>query len=226
MTEPDTETFFWDATDARLDELQATLPAGHEFRLDATRRRFCAPGLEVTPPLVLPIAADVRTVDDYLDALPPAPTLHFVILLQAGAAALGVFDQGDAVVTKSDKKYVVRGSGKAQPTHLATKGKSRYGSRLRLQNARNLLLEVNRRLAGWIDEFGPPDQVFYNAPVRLWADLCAAKTPPPFRGERAIKIPLDLPVPTTEVLLRTYRRMSFGRVQRGATLGHTGSDQG
>ena len=30
------------------------------------------------------------------------------------------------------KRYVVRGRGRAQPTHLKSKGKSRYGSRLRL----------------------------------------------------------------------------------------------
>ena len=44
-------------------------------------------------------------------------------------------DDGEIVHTKSIKKYVVRGRGRAQPTHLATKGKSRYGSRLRLQKA-------------------------------------------------------------------------------------------
>ena len=41
----------------------------------------------------------------------------------------------ELVAHKVVKKYVVRGRGRAQPLHLKTRGKSRYGSRLRLANA-------------------------------------------------------------------------------------------
>lgn len=212
MPEETIESFHWERTRDTL----LGLPERRLLVPDDRRRAFVARGISVAPPLVFPIGESVTDVDSYLEALPEAPTLHVVILLQAGAASLGLFRRGEEVVTKSIKKYVVRGRGKAQPSYLSSKGKSRYGSRLRLQNARRLLLEVNERLGEWFAEHGRPDHVYYNAPVRLWPDLFQAKVRPPFgKDEATIRIPLDLPVPTTEVLLRTYRRMSYGRIRTG-----------
>lgn len=203
-------TFPWEQTAAVLADQQAK----HPLALDTRRRSFVAPGLRISPPLILPIHPEIKGLGQYLETLPDSPTRHFVVLLQAGAAALGVFDHGEKLATKSDKKYVVRGSGRAQPTHLATKGKSRYGSRLRLQNARRLLEETNERLRDWVDEFGPPDEIFYSASARLWTSLLSHDEPPPFgKQDRLIKIPLDLPVPTTATLLRTYRKMSYGQME-------------
>jgi len=202
-------TFPWQDTLDVLSEQQSE----HPLILDERRRCFQAPGICITPPLIFPIHPEVDSLSDYLACLPATPTRHFVILLQAGAAALGVFERGEKVVTKSDKKYVVRGRGHAQPTHLASKGKSRYGSRLRLQNARLLLDGVSTRLRDWVDEYGPPAEIFYSATVRLWTALLTHTDSPAFsENGRATKIPHDLPIPTTDVLLRTYRKMSFGRV--------------
>ena len=172
------------------------------------------------PPAVFPIG-HAGSIEQYLEDLPGEPGLQVVILLQAGAASLGFFHGGLAERTKSIKRYVVRGTGRSQSTHLKTKGKSRYGSRLRLQNAKALLEETNERLRDGWEELGDPEAVFYNAPVRLWADLCKAKPRPPFLSEShvasrpetpQIRIPLDLPVPTTDLLLRTYRALCHGRV--------------
>ena len=202
-------TFPWQDTAEVLTEQNAR----QQLTLDDRHRYFRAPGLRISPPLVLPIHQEVDGLADYVRDLPASPSRHFVILLQAGAASLGVFEHGEQLATKSIKKYVVRGRGRAQPTHLASKGKSRYGSRLRLQNAHRLFDEVNQRLHEWVKEFGTPQEIFYNAPVRLWTSLLTHDEPPPFgKNERLIKIPHDLPVPTTEILVRTYRKMSYGRV--------------
>ncbi|MDQ7086569.1 MAG: hypothetical protein Q9Q13_01355 [Acidobacteriota bacterium] len=211
MVERTVATFFWDQTRPALEEL-----AGRDGLTLDDRGRFSAPcGLVVVPPLVFPVPRGVTDMQSYLAGLPEAPPLQHVVLLQAGAAALGVFSAGETVVTKSLKKYVVRGRGRAQPLYLRTRGKSRLGSRLRLRNARAMLVEINQRLAGWVNRFGVPGEVFYNAPVRLWSELFAAKVPPPVGDPGAwIKIPLDLPVPTTKVLLATYRRMSYGKILR------------
>ena len=163
--------------------------------------------------LVFPIPADCDSLEQYLEALPVRPGRHFLVLMQAGAVALGLFEGGEERATKSLRKYVVRGRGRAQPLHLQTKGKSRYGSRLRLQNARRLLEETNAKLAAWTSEFGPADRVYYNAPVRLWAGLFAARPAPPFERRCALRIPRDLPRPTTEVLRRAYRGLGFGRIE-------------
>ncbi len=189
------------ATDAALD-------------LDPERRRFASATLRVHPPLVCPIPEDCESLADYLAALPDRPGRHAVVLMQAGAVSLGLFEGGEERATKSFKRYVVRGKGRAQPLHLQTRGKSRYGSRLRLQNARHLMRETIEKLHEWQAEYGPPDQVYYNAPVRLWASLFAAKVQPPFHKDAAIRIPRDLPKPMTEVLLRTYRGMGYGRIEQ------------
>ena len=225
------QTFSWDACVDLLDafeESYATVrgPDG---------RSWCGGGWRIWPPLVFPVAPDCIRLADYVDALPDAPGAHLVILLQAGAASLGRFAGGEEVATKSLKKYVVRGSGRAQPTHLETKGKSRYGSRLRLQNARRLLQEVNERLCAWDDELGPVELVFHASVPRLWADLLATRPAPPFVSMRKddsdaevegarrsatpplfVHIPRDVERPTTEVLRRVYRSLTHGRVEADA----------
>ncbi|MFT4538031.1 MAG: hypothetical protein ACI841_004835 [Planctomycetota bacterium] len=151
----------------------------------------------------------------YLRDLPVEPGLHCLILMQAGAASLGMFEGGDSLATKTLKRYVVRGNGRAQPAFLATRGKSRYGSRLRLQNARLLLDEINEKLGSYWEEFGTPEIVFAAAPVRLWPELFRASVPAPFtQDDPIVRVPLDLPVPTTDVMLRTYKSMCYGRIER------------
>lgn len=201
------QSFHWE----ECAEFCAELAQEQSFTPDEKRRCFVAPGAILRPPLVLPIPEGCTTLEQYVETLPDVPGLQIVLLMQAGASSLAIFEACEALRTKTIKRYVVRGKGRAQPTHLSTKGKSRYGSRLRLQNAKLLLEETSERLHDWYDEYGEPEQIYYNCPVRLWADFFQTKPAPPFaKGEPTLKIPLDLPVPTTEVLLRTYRKMSFG----------------
>lgn len=179
--------------------------------------------LRIHPALVAPIATECRDLLDHLDELPDELGPHLLVLLQAGRCSMGWFDEGEVVETKSFSRYVVRGKGRAQPTHLATKGKSRYGSRLRLQNARALLEETSERMGLWWEEFGAPDAVLVNAPVRLWASLFETDPPPPFAPDGAEdvpgvtpvrRIPRDLPKPTSELVVRTWRFCCYLRLER------------
>ena len=68
-----------------------------------------------------------------------------LLLLQAGAMAIGQWDVDELMYHKAIRRYVVRGHGRAQPLHARTKGKSRYGARLRLQNLLPNRLHVHRR---------------------------------------------------------------------------------
>lgn len=214
-----TERFSWEETEQRLTELAETA----EPRVDDERRAFTArlpngARIRLTPPLVQAIPADVSTAAQYLDALSPDLELRVVMLVQAGAAALGLYSDGELIRHKAFKKYVTRGNGRYQGTHLKTKGKSRYGSRLRLQNARSFLEEVNERLAQWIDEEGEADVVHYSCPVRLWADLRRAKVAFPFDEEATPlhKIPLHVHVPTHEELRRVWYEISHGTIEHQA----------
>lgn len=210
--EPGTESFFWPDTEEILlaaPDLRWA-PADQAF---VGRERDGGP-VRVTLPLNLPVPEGIETAADLTRRGPIEPGPQLVVLMQAGAIAMGWFELGESVRTKSDKKYVVRGKGKAQPTHLSTKGKSRYGSRLRLQNARALLDETDARIRDWQESHGPPEHVFYSCPVRLWADFLKLQSEPPIDGDAAIRIPYDLAVPTTDVLLRCYKKMSYGRIER------------
>lgn len=206
-------TFHW-------SEARATLAKRHTvcaFVLEADRRWFestSGPPTRARVPLVFPIPDDCADLDDYLARLPDAPGRHLVVVMQAGAVALARCDQGEVLETKTHKRYVVRGRGKAQPTHLSTKGKSRYGSRLRLRNARRLLEETNETLTAWWTEHGPAERVYFNAPKPLFASLFDVEPPPPFdRDHPTVRIPRDLPKPTADVVRIAYKSLCYGRIE-------------
>ena len=114
----------------------------------------------------------------------------------------------------------MRGNGKAQATHLKTEGKSRYGSRLRLQNARRLLIETNELLCAWHVEFGAADWIFYSCPVRLWPSVFETTPAPPFEKDGPlVRIPRDVPRPTVDVLLRTYKSLQYGQIEEAPERG-------
>ncbi|MCK5943152.1 MAG: hypothetical protein KAI24_14325 [Planctomycetes bacterium] len=141
--------------------------------------------------------------------------VQLVLLLRAGAMAFGCWRGDELVQHKAVRKYVVRGNGRSQVTHLKTRGKSRYGSRLRLQNWRSLLRETNERLADCEARFGPFERVFFGVPVRVWSELFEADPPPPFARDdgRLQRLPLHVHRPDHDELLRVRRALQVGRVE-------------
>ncbi len=133
--------------------------------------------------------------------------LQLFLLVQAGAVALGLWKDSKLVAHKAMKKYVVRGRGRAQPTHLKTRGKSRYGSRLRLQNANRLQAQTIEKIAEWKDTFGEIDSVFLSATPRLWSNY--SKNLRDLLPESITKIPLDVRVPCYKELLRVRRIFEY-----------------
>lgn len=231
------ETIHWTEICQRMESLREHGP----FVLDPNGTAFEGSGVRLIPPLLVPLPPSLQRafpppdesvrervarlaresgaaeqgdpLEAYAASIPSSLPRHAVVLLQAGASAAGYFVDGDPVATKSSKRYVIRGNGRAQPAFLKTKGKSRYGSRLRLQNARRMVGETNEKLAQFWDEHGPPERIFVNAPARMWTDLFLGKPAPPFGSDQPIvRIPLDLPRPTTATVLRAYTSLGYGKL--------------
>eukprot|EP00698_Gefionella_okellyi_P002283 TRINITY_DN12090_c0_g1_i1.p1 TRINITY_DN12090_c0_g1~~TRINITY_DN12090_c0_g1_i1.p1 ORF type:complete len:305 (-),score=58.15 TRINITY_DN12090_c0_g1_i1:440-1354(-) len=170
----------------------------------------------VKPPIAYALRDDVQSLADYQHQLSVEPPLstYMVTLLQAGAAAMGIWRESELLAHKAIKKYVVRGTGSAQPTYLKTKGKSRYGSRLRLINARTILDDINEKLHEFVDKYGQPQHVWYHAPVRMWPTLHGRDPPPPFeqRGENIRPVPLNVNRPCFAELKRIQDSLTHGWV--------------
>ena len=87
------------------------------------------------PPLLFPRMASEETLELYIAKLSETFPDYLILLLRAnGNAALGYFEEGKILNHKVIRKYMVRKKqGKSQLKHLNSKGKSRAGSRVRLQ---------------------------------------------------------------------------------------------
>lgn len=170
-------------------------------------------------PFAGPRALGGERIGDYCERLPDdggvTAEVQLVLLIQAGAMAFGCWLGDELVQHKAVRKYVVRGNGKAQGTHLKTRGKSRYGSRLRLQNWRSLLRETNERVASCQEQFGTFDRIFHAAPVRVFSELFEADPGPPFsrNANELQKVPIHVHRPDHEELLRVRAWLERGSVE-------------
>jgi hypothetical protein len=174
-----------------------------------------APGARLRLPLLAPRAAAGEALVDYRTRLPGPTERSVVLLLQAGAMAIGYWDGDELLHHKAIRRYVVRGHGKAQPLHRKTRGKSRYGARLRLQNWKRLLGETNERLQDYWRDFGAPDRVFVAVPVRTLPELLAADPAPPFARDdaRLQRVPMHVHRPDFAELQRVRRWLGAGRLE-------------
>jgi hypothetical protein len=211
---PTRRTFRWQAT---ADEVRDLLARG-PVEIDTTGGLCLAhpDGARTTlrlPP-VLRVSAGTAPAD-IVHRLPAELGVEVVLLVRAGRAALGLWIDDELAAHKVFRRYTVRGQGHAQTTHLKTKGKSRYGSRLRLQQAARLLDEVNERLKDWDRDHGPLDVIHRACPVRLWPELCGHDPSPPFdaRDPRIAPIRIHTHEPDFEELLRVRRHLTSGVVE-------------
>ena len=121
---------------------------------------------------------DSANLEEYLELEQSQKCLY--ILMQAGSAALAYHDGQKISLHKMIKKYMVRkGQGKAQITHLETKGKSRYGSRLRLQESERFFFEIGDKILEW-EILEETDKILFNAPTKLWSLLFEKRFECPF----------------------------------------------
>ena len=197
---------------AQIEAFSVRWPAARADRAGAT---FVGEGAALHVPLLAPRLSPGEAIADYRARLPGAPETAVVLLLQAGAMAFGCWRGVELLRHKAVRKYVVRGHGRAQPLHLKTAGKSRQGSRLRLQNWQRLLVETNERLRDCWRDLGTPDRVFVAIPVRVWSDLAATDPPPPFARDdaRVQRVPIHVHRPDFTELQRVHCWLVHGRLE-------------
>ncbi len=117
-----------------------------------------------------------------------------LVLIRAGQASTGYVHNGELMDHKVFRAYMVRKKqGKSQIKHLKTKGKSRAGSRIRLEETTRFFEEINERLSFYgqnhsIDHWG------ISCGKTLWPYFFASETPPPFssKAENLIQLPYHI----------------------------------
>ena len=200
--------------------LESTIPSRAEVMFDEQRQSLSyrdQDGIEYTLvlPLVLPSIAQAD-VAGILQQLRRATRTYTIILVQAGAAALGYYENGDIAHHKVIKKYMVRQKqGKSQLNHLKSKGKSRLGSRIRLKNSIAFFEEINETLTVW-NVAAKSETLLMALPISLKSLFYTANVPPPFekRDPRIKKVPLDIRIPNFKELEHVNWVVSRGELRR------------
>lgn len=83
------------------------------------------------------------------DQIKSEPGHYLVMLIEAGQGSCGYFENGEMIAHRVFRGYMVRKKqGKAQITYLKRKGKSRAGSRMRL-NATTLFIQ---EMIHWVND--------------------------------------------------------------------------
>ncbi|MEL6671967.1 MAG: hypothetical protein AAFR61_07230 [Bacteroidota bacterium] len=172
-------------------------------------------------PLPMPVLPEeVSAWAAYVEALEEEIPSYVMVLFQAGAAAMGYFEEGEVIRHKAFKKYMKRhGQGKSQISYLNTRGKSKAGSRIRLANTVRFFEEINERLTDWEEDF-EPERILYSCSAQLWGLLFQSQVPPPFekKDPRLVKVPKDIKIPTHEELMRTQEFVEQGELRLGPSV--------
>ncbi|WP_299457667.1 hypothetical protein [uncultured Microscilla sp.] len=170
------------------------------------------PIFEFRFPLPYPVITEntlgeAETPQTYFEKVSTAIPNYLMLLIQAGNAALGYFEEGEMINHKVIRKYMIRKKqGKFQGNHLKTKGKSKYGSRVRLQNTVDFFEDINQKITDW-EIADDAERIIYAASITLWNMLFDSKVESPFdkADPRLRKVPKDVHIPTYEELLRINR---------------------
>jgi hypothetical protein len=138
-----------------------------------------------------------------------AETNHFkkaeknwiILMVRAGTAALGYFQEGSNQDHKVIRAYMVRKKqGKSQIKYLKTKGKSRAGSRVRLGASEKFFEEINGKISYYLNKY-PVDFIAYSCAKTLWPYLFTAEGQLHKTDPRLYKIPVHIQTPGYEKLL-------------------------
>jgi len=123
--------------------------------------------------------------------------VHYCLtLVRAGQASLGYFHQGKLLDHKVFRGYLVRQKqGKSQFKYLKTKGKSRAGSRIRLEETLVFFKEINERLQVYAKQY-PLNFWGLGCAKTMWPLLFDGEVKPPFSSKSAELI--ELPYPFTK----------------------------
>ena len=120
--------------------------------------------------------------------------VHYCLtLVRAGQAAVGYFHQGNLLDHKVFRGYLVRQKqGKSQFKYLKTKGKSRAGSRIRLEETLLFFNEINERLQVYAKQY-PLSFWGLGCAKTLWPLLFDGEVTAPFTSKSSELIELPYP---------------------------------
>lgn len=123
--------------------------------------------------------------------------VHYCLtLVRAGQASLGYFHQGKLLDHRVFRGYLVRQKqGKSQFKYLKTKGKSRAGSRIRLEETLVFFKKINERLQIYAKQY-PLNFWGLGCAKTMWPLLFDGEMKPPFTSKSAELI--ELPYPFTK----------------------------
>ncbi|MCM0041412.1 MAG: hypothetical protein NBV61_01470 [Algoriphagus sp.] len=123
--------------------------------------------------------------------------VHYCItLVRAGQAAVGYFHRGTLLDHKVFRAYLVRQKqGMSQFKYLKTKGKSRAGSRIRLEETELFFKDINDRLQVYAQQY-PLDFWGLGCAKTMWPLLFDGAVKPPFSSKSPELI--ELPYPFTK----------------------------
>ncbi len=128
---------------------------------------------------------------------------YVIVLTRSGIASLGLWSDDHFKYHKVFRSYMNRKKqGKSQITFLKTKGKSRAGSRVRLENAKIFFGDISE----YINKINPLHQspIFYFVPIPSLSFWRESNTPPPkcFHHPESKRIPLNVKTPNFDELKR------------------------
>lgn len=158
------------------------------------------------------------SLSSYSENIPFVPKPYLLILIQAGYASLGYFEEGKLIYHKAITAYMVRKKqGKAQIKHLNSKGKSRLGSRIRLQNTVLFFEQINAKLKEWHKQsniFDKVERIGQSGSTDLWHLFYTSKETAPFQktDSRLRKVPITVHSPNFEELQRVNNWANRGKI--------------
>lgn len=165
-------------------------------------------------PALFPAPLEREKIPDYLSRFSGMKTHYLILIIQAGTAALGYVEEGRLIHHKHITRYMVRKKqGKAQITHLKTKGKSRAGSRIRLANSIRFFEEINQKLMDW-DVIEKTEAILYHCSPSLFPFLFDSKVKPPFEkdDDRLIRVGVNIQKPGFDELERVRKAVDKGLI--------------
>ncbi len=151
------------------------------------------------------------------ELLSRARSMHhqIILLMQAGQAVLGLLRFENLIKTKVIRRYMVRKSqGKAQYRYLQQRGKSRLGSRIRLQQTDLFFLDINQCLREWCEQV-TVNAIYLSCAPTLKGAWFAGKEEPPIEksDERWRRIPVSIQRPALHELKRIHRYLCQSQVE-------------
>ncbi len=181
-----------------------------EIEYDADKQKLiCENKWEIKLPLIID-----RHIEEKGIAIEKSSEKNLFILVRAGAAALGFFEQGQLQLHKVIKTYMVRKKqGKSQLTHLKTKGKSKLGSRIRLRNSDAFFENISIKLNEW-EIADSAQKIFIYCPIALKQFFYGTDVKLPFykNDSRIEKIPFDIGTPDFDELIKIEKKAHYGEI--------------